>query len=144
MKKLFRRLFPNKEMRAYRKMYRRHKKELTKLAKANRDWDYGWFDEFVRTKIKHMYEYFSEGNNVWQSEESLNEILEQLKHVIALYEEMDGLWDNYKSNAIKNENGSVTVTDEGANNYLTLQNRKQELYEEIYTYIGKYIQWWWD
>lgn len=144
MKKLFRRLFPSKEMRAYRKMYRRHRKELVKLAKKDRDWDYGWLDEFVLTKIKHMYEYFSERNNVWQSDESLNEILEQLKHVLDLYEELDGLWDNYQSSLIKNEDGSVTVIDDGGKKYLVIKTREQELYEEIYSYIGKYIQWWWD
>lgn len=133
-----------KEMRAYRKMYRRHRKELIDLAKKDRDWDYGWLDEFVHTKIKHMYEYFSERNNVWQTDESLNEILEQLKHVLDLYDEMDGLWDNYESNRIENEDGSVTVTDEGAERYSYIRRREQELYEEIYSYIGKYIQWWWD
>ena len=144
MKKLFRKLFPSKEIRAYRKMYRRHRKELIKLAKQDRDFDYGWLDEFVHIKIKHMYEYFSERNNVWQTDESLNEILEQLKHVIDLYEEMDGLWDNYESNLIKNDDGSVTVTDDGAKKYSAIRDREQELYEEIYSYIGKYIQWWWD
>lgn len=144
MKKLLRRLFPSKEMRAYRKTYRRHRKELIKLAKEDRDYDYGWLDEFVRTKIKHMYEYFSERNNVWQSDESLNEILEQLRHVLDLYNEMDHLWDGYESNAIQNKDGSITVTDIGAKKYLDIRTREQELYEEIYFYIGKYIQWWWD
>lgn len=144
MKKLFRRLFPSKEMRAYRKMYRRHRRALIKLSKKDRDWDYGWLDEFVLTKIRHMYEYFSERNNVWQSDESLNEILEQLKHILDLYEELDGLWDNYSSNLIKNEDGSVTVTDEGSKKYLAIKTREQELYEEIYSYIGRTIQYWWD
>lgn len=144
MKKLFKRLFPSKEMQAYKKMYHRHRKELIKLAKKDRDWDYGWLDEFVLTKIKHMYEYFSERNNVWQSDESLNEILEQLKHVLDLYEELDGLWDNYSSNLIQNEDGSVTVTDDTGKQYLAIRTREQELYEEIYSYIGQYIQWWWD
>lgn len=144
MKKLFKKLFPSKEMRAYRKMYRRHRKELINLAKKDRDWDYGWLDQFVLTKIQHMYEYFSERNNVWQTEESLNEILDQLEHVLDLYEEMDSLWDDYESNLITNEDGSVTVTDEGGKKYSAIRNREQELYEEIYSYIGKYIQWWWD
>ena len=144
MKKLFRKLFPSKEMREYNKMYRRHRRELMKLAKKDRDWDYGWLDEFVLTKIRHMYEYFSDRNNVWQSDESLNEILEQLKHVLDLYKELDGLWDNYESSLIKNDDGSVTVTDEGSKRYLAIKTREQELYEEIYSYIGKYIQWWWD
>lgn len=144
MKKIFRKLFPNKEMRAYRKMHRRHRKELVKLAKQATPFDYGWLDELVHTQIKHMHEYFVAGNNVLQSDESLNEILEQLKHALDLYDERDGLWDNYTSSAIKNKDGTVTVTDTGANRYLAIRNREQELYEEIYAYIGKYIQWWWD
>lgn len=144
MKKLFKKLFPSKEMRAYNKMYRRHRKELIALAKEDRDWDYGWLDQFVLTKIEHMYEYFSSGNNVCQSEESLNEIVEQLKHVLDLYEDMDHLWDDYVSDAIENEDGSITIKDEGGKKYLEIRTREQELYEEIYSYIGKYIQWWWD
>ena len=128
MKKLFKRLFPSKEMRAYRKMYHRHRKELVQLAKQDRDFDWGWLYEFTIMKIKHMYEYFSEGNNVCQSEESLNEILSQLKHVLNLNEELDSLWN----------------TDGDTKGYLEKQKREQELYEEIYSYIGKYIQWWWD
>lgn len=128
MKKLFRKLFPSKEMRAYRKTHRRHRKELIKLAKQDRDFDYGWLYDFTIMKIKHMYEYFSEGNNVWQSEESLNEILAQLKHVLELHEELDNLLD----------------TDGDTKGYLDRLKREQELYEEIYSYIGKYIQWWWD
>ena len=144
MRKWWRKLFPNKEMRAYRKMYRRHRKKLIKLAKEDRDFDWGWLDEFVHVKIKHMYEYFSEGNNVRQIDESSNEILGQLKYALDLYEEMDSLWDNYESNVIKNEDGSVTITDESCKKYSAIRNREQELYEEIYSYIGKYIQWWWD
>lgn len=144
MKKLFRKLFPSKEMRAYNKMYRRHQMELIKLAKQDRDFDYGWLDEFVHTKIKHMYEYFSERNNVCQTDESLNEILGQLKYVLGLYDEMDHLWDNYTGGHIKNDDGSITPTEECAKSYIKIRNREQELYEEIYSYIGKYIQWWWD
>ena len=128
MKKLFRRLFPSKEMRAYRKMYRRHRKELVQLAKQDRDFDYGWLYDFTIMKIKHMYDYFSEGNNVCQSEESLNEILSQLKYVLELHEELDSLWD----------------TDGDTNGCLDRWKREQELYEEIYSYIGKTILYWWD
>jgi hypothetical protein len=144
MKKLFRKLFPSKEMRAYNKMYRRHRRELARIAKQDRDWDYGWLDEFVHTKIKHMYEYFSERNNVWQTDESLNEILEQIKHVLDLYDEMDHLWDNHTGGHTKNKDGSITPTEESTKSYIKIRNREQELYDEIYSYIGKFIQYWWD
>lgn len=144
MKKLFRRLFPTKEMREYYKMHSRHREELIKHAKETGEWDYGWLHESVILQIKHMYEYYSAGNNVCQSEEPLNEILGQLKHVLDLNDEMDHLWDSYESNVIKNDDGSISVREEGRKRYSAIKDREQELYEKIYSYIGKYIQWWWD
>ena len=144
MKKLFRKLFPSKEMRAYNKMYRRHRKELLKLAKTIREWDYCWLYDSTIMQIKHMYEYYSKGNNIFQSEESLNTILEQLKHVLDLDDELEHLWDNYESHLIENDDGSVSVSDEGAKRYSDIRDREQELYEEIYSYIGKVILYWWD
>ena len=126
MKKLFRRLFPSKEMRAYRKMHRKHRKELVKNAKETRDWDYCWLYDSTIMQIRHMYEYYTAGNNVCQSEESLNTILEQLKHVLDLNDEMEHLW------------GGKYLDFEGR------LKREQELYEEIYSYIGSHLQWWWD
>ena len=87
MKKIFRKLFPSKEMRAYNKMYRRHRKELVKHAKETREWDYCWLYDGTIMQIRHMYEYYTASNNVWQSDESLNEIIEQLKHVLDLSDE---------------------------------------------------------
>lgn len=144
MKKLLKRLFPTKEMRAYRKMHRRHRRELVKLVKESGDFDWGWLDDLVLMKIKHMYEYFSAGNNVWQTDETRLPIIEQLKHVLDLYEEMDHLYETYPSSYIVNDNNSIITTDESSQNYINREKRKQELYEEIYSYIGKYIQWWWD
>ena len=126
MKKLLRTLFPSKEMRAYRKMHRRHKRELVKLAKTIREWNYGWIDELVLTQIKHMHEYFSAGNNVWQTDETRLPIVEQLKHVLDLYDEMDNLWESSTKDC-----GQVL-------------KREQELYEEIYGYIGAHLKEWWD
>ena len=144
MKKLFRKLFPSKEMRAYRKMYRRHRKELVKLAKEVKPFDWGWLDELVLTQIKHMHEYFAAGNNVWQTDETRLPIVKQLKHVLDLYEEMDNLDETYPSKCIHTDDGVVISTDESAQAYRKREERIMELYEEIYSYIGSNLQWWWD
>ena len=87
MKKLFRRLFPNKEMRAYRKMHRRHRKELIKHAKETGEWDWYWLHGSILMQIRHMHEYYSAGNNVWQTDETRLPIIEQLKRVLDLDDE---------------------------------------------------------
>ena len=115
-----------KEMRAYRKMHRRHRRELVKLVKKVREFDWGWLDELVLTQIKHMHEYFSAGNNVWQTDETRLPIVEQLKHVLDLYEELD------------------SVGDDGTMDHMQIIRREQELFEEIYSYVGLHLQEWWD
>lgn len=133
-----------KEMRAYRKMHRRHRRELIKHAKETCEFDYSWLYDSTIMQIRHMYEYYSEGNNIFQSDESLNTILEQLQHVLDLNDEMNHLWDGYESNVIKNDNGSLSVSEEGHKRYAAIKDREHALYEEIYSYIGSHLQYWWD
>ena len=126
MKKFFRRLFPNKEIRAYRKMHRRHRKELIKQAKETREWDWGWLHDSVIMQIRHMYEYYSKKNNVWQTDETRLPIIQSLKYILDLQEEIDNLWDD----------DTLSWEEEA--------NREQELYESIYHSIGDNLQLWWD
>lgn len=124
-----------KSMREYRKMHRRHRKELVKLAKEVRPFDWGWLDELVHAQIKHMYEYFSAGNNVWQTDETRLPIVEQLKHVMDLYEELDNIWDR----DTKGEDGFDSVDKIKAQ-----YQREEDLYREIYSYVGCHLKEWWD
>lgn len=145
--KLFRRLFPSKEMRAYRKMHRKHKRELIKLAKEDAEWDWSYLHTLVVTKIRHMYEYYKAGNNVWQSDESLLPTIDQLKHVLDLQEELDNVFKDVPAPEMKvNDDKSLTFTwsEEAKQRSDEAYKRENELYEEIYSYIGQKIQWWWD
>lgn len=130
MKKLFRRLFPNKERRACNKMHRRHRKELIKHAKKTSEYDWCWLHESIIMQIKHMHEYYSTGNNVWQIDESRLQIVEQLKHVLDLQAEIERMEDDYP--------------DDYKDKVLEYEKKEQDLYEELYSYIGEYLRWWWD
>lgn len=144
LRKLWKKLFPSKEMCAYRKMHRRHRKELVKHAKETREWDYGWLYDSTIMQIRHMYEYYTTRNNVWQTDETLVPIMESLGHVLALNDELDHLWDDHPKGYIKNEDGSISSTDESVQSFLKKSDREIELYKEIYSYIGKKIMYWWD
>lgn len=126
MNRFFRRLFPDKERRAYNRMYRRHRKELVKHAKKTGEWDWCWLHNSVIMQIRHMYEYYSEGNNVWQVDESRLQIVEQLKHVLDLDAEID------------------RVSNDLSEDFKKREEREQGLYEELYSSIGRNIRWWWD
>lgn len=131
MIKLFRRLFPSKEMRAYRKMHRKHRKELIKLAKEDREWDWDYFHSIVMAKIRHMYEYYEAGNNVWQSEESLNKVLSTLKEVIDLDKKWDDAWEE-------------CVQSDEPNRLTKYYEDQDKIAKELYGKIGENMFWWWD
>jgi hypothetical protein len=141
-------LFPSKELREFRKMHRRHRRELIKLAKETYEFDWGWLHDSVMMQIRHMYEYYSAGNNVWQTEETSIGIVESLKHVLDLQDELDHLFDTDVEgvDADHTKKGITTVhyTDKGLQTLQERYNREAELYKEIYSYIGEHIQDWWD
>ena len=146
MKKLFKKLFPSKEMRAYRKMYHRHRRELIKNAKNTREFDWGWLHDSVIMQIRHMHEYYTERNNVWQTDETRLPIIEQLKHILDLEEEIARMQDEDFGVEYIHKNGVCTAVcpDDYKERVEKWCDREQELYEEIYTSIGKNLRRWWD
>ena len=144
MNKLFKKLFPSKEMRAYNKMHRRHRRELLKLAKTIKEWDYGWLYDSTIMQIRHMYEYYTARNNVYQSDESLLSLIDSLKYVLDLDNELEHLWDDHIRGLVVNEDGSITSTEESAKSFIDKSKREQELYQEIYSHIAYNIMTWWD
>lgn len=130
MKKLFRKLFPNKEQRAYHKMHRRHRKELIKHAKETGEWDWGWLHDSIIMQIRHMHEYYTAGNNVWQTDETRLPIIEQLKHILDMAEEIDNFYNN---NDVRDFEG-----------FEQFEAKEQALYDELYSSIGRDLRYWWD
>ncbi len=123
MHRLFNRLFPSKDMRAYRKEHRKRRKELVKLAKNSYEFDYGYFHRMVIMQIIHMLEYYSDGHNVLQTDESRLCIVKQLQHILDIESEINRLEE---------------VTSPEA------EHKISELYVELYKSIGENLRNWWD
>ena len=104
-------------IKKYRKMQRNHTKELVKVAKKTKDFDYGYFHKLVMKQIHNMYEMYSDRECVLQSDESRLEIVNQLKEIIDL-----------------NDKLSVAVTYED----------EKDILKQIYTKIGENIMYWCD
>lgn len=140
------RLFPNKEQREFNKMHRRHRKELVKLAKETGEWDWCWLHEMVIMQIRHMHEYYTENNNVFQADESRQKIIAQLKHVLDLNVAIDKLELDDDGVEYVRKDGVLTCVfpDDFTERCQKHDEREQELYEELYGSIGRDLQWWWD
>jgi hypothetical protein len=78
-----------------------------------------------------MYEYYSAGNNVWQAEETLDPTIKQLKYILDLDAEIN-YWENYDPDSWT------------ADEIMQVEDKKQELFEELYALIGKHLRCWWD
>lgn len=127
-------------------MHRRHRKELVNLAKETGEWDWCWLHEMVIMRIRHMHEYYVEGNNVWQADETRLPIIEQLKHILDLEAEIDRMQGDDDDIEYIHEDGKVRIIfpDDYNERMDRRFKREQELYEEIYNSIGKNLMWWWD
>ena len=147
MNTLFRKIFPSKQMRAFNKMHRKHRKELIKLAKETNEYDYCWLHESVIMQIRHMYEFYI-GNNVHQSDESKSEIIQQLECILDLVRELEKTEDdNCGLELICDENDNIIesiVPEDYHKRALDQEKKINRLYEEIYSLIGKNIRYWWD
>ena len=144
--KIFRKLFPSKEQRDYDKMHRRHRKELVKLAKETGEWDWAWLHRMVLMQIKHMHEYYTAGNNVWQTDETRIPIIEQLQHILDLEVEIDRMQDDDNGVEYIRKDGKVECVypDDFGERIKKHEEREQQLYEELYSSIGRNLRWWWD
>lgn len=105
----------DKDYRIYCKMDRRHRRELIKLAKTVKDFDYGYLHDLIVLKIRHFLEYYKSGYNVWQNEESREDVISSLERCLSVADEI--------------ENSDLV---------------DPELYKKFYSLVGKYIVYWWD
>lgn len=117
----------DKKYRTYYKLHRKHRRELIRMAKQTADFDYAYLHNLVVMKIRQMLEFYVAGNNVWQSRESYENVIETLAHALQLAEDIETVWENWP--------------DDSAKTYL---EREAELCKEFYTYIGENIMYWWD
>ena len=146
VKKLFRRLFPSKERRAYNKMHRKHRKELIQHAKKTCEWDWLFLHDSIIMQIRHMHEYYTANNNVWQTDESRLPIIEQLQHILDLNAEIDRGYENDCGVEFIHKDGKLEAIfpDDYSERVTKFANKEQKLYEELYGSIGKNLRWWWD
>lgn len=128
----------NSEKRAYRRMTHRHRKELIKEVKNNTyDFDFDELHSLVMLKIKHFYEYYNQNKNVWQTETSRQKVLEELKEILTLNEELENLFN-------KEESIFFEFQKENYPSSRSIFYKEKELYQILYTSIGRNIMNWWD
>ena len=123
----------SKELRAYKKRRKETRKKLKRMAKIYKPYDWGYLQDFVEVIINDMYDYYNEGVNVWQVDESRLTIVNQLLKALDLIDATKE--DHYGFDCSKQ------YTPE---EYQEMENKIHKAYEDLYTFVGKHLQEWWD
>lgn len=119
-----------KEWRAYKKKRKAARKKLKKLLKTYGPWEWGYIQDFMEIIINDMYDYYNEGVNVWQTDETRVPIINQLLKALDLIDQID-----------KIDNLDCPTSLEEAKRQ---EDNLQQAYIDFYTHIGKNLRWWWD
>ena len=148
-----------KEKRRYRKFRKKYRRELLKLAKADRCWDWGFMVDILLHMLKGRLTFYKNGDNVWQSEESLTEVISTLEEAIRLleyaYDDSNFMFHDVKEyfakwidNPITKEKNSIKVFESSPKHtteeYKEMAEKENSAWIEAFNYIGKYIRYWWD
>ena len=86
-----------KRSKQYKQMMKKWKKKILKDAKdaSTSPWDYGFGLDMFVDYIYFMRDYYALGENVWQAEESHNEVKDSLNRAINEYEEWQNCHEKY-------------------------------------------------
>ena len=140
---------------------KRHRRELFKLVKKDEEWDWGYFQDLVELKLRHMYEYYS--SNLTASEQDpliLNSLKEAMDTINRIDHVKDELFEFSSLHPVSNfiikeeerSDGSVCATykvpEEIKKKFMDLYSKAEEeeasLYKKLYSIIGENIRNWWD
>lgn len=141
-----------KKKKIYHKIIKKYNKKLKKDIKEFRPYDWGFIASTIIDMLKYMYEYYDNGYNVYQVDESRLEIVKSLGEVLNLFNEADKVNDgvNFKDIATKEGVTLEQYLNEGfnreafVNDYTVKWEQFDEYYKKAFTKIGEDIQMWWD
>ena len=121
-------------IRRYRKAQKKYEKQLIRYIKEEEK-PYDWFSivEILIKMIKRRLDYYSCGDNVWQTDESREPIVETLK--IAYYLGMEAVARDDLTPNIKGWTTEDFVADD---------KEVENAYVKFFSYVAENMRSWWD
>ena len=127
-----------KEFKRYKTAHRKYIKQLVKLARTDAEYDYGQIIDILLLMLKRRLEYYKLGDNVWQAEESRQEVIRTLQSAV---DTLTAAYNyEYKFRA-------SDTPEEQAANLAELERQKAEeqgLWTSAFDGIALNIRKWWD
>lgn len=142
IKKIF-----NAEFRAYKRQVRGYRRQLIKLAREFKPYDWSYLHNMNVEMLKSMLDYYKKGNNVWQTDATRNPIIEQLQLVLDKDVTIDNLLEeDFGVEYVKEADGRIIAVfpDDFTERYIANGDAISQCYKDFYYIIGEHIQEWWD
>lgn len=150
----------SKGYKLYNKAQKKYIKEMKKLLKESGPFEWSYLWKAVGKMVKRRLDYFSDGYNVYQIDESANEIKEQLQTAMNLWNAAENfeysdekmiatMLKESKSVSLKEMMaGMQKLTEEERKIFVarTEEEAKQEhqAYKDFFLYLAEHLQEWWD
>ena len=121
-------------VRRYRKAQKKYEKQLIHYIKEEEK-PYDWFSmvEILIKMIKRRLDYYSCGDNVWQTDESREPIVETLNTAYHLGME-----------AVARDDMAPNIKDWTTEDFIVDDKEVQEAYVKFFSYVAANMRSWWD
>lgn len=118
----------------YRKAQKKYEKQLIRYIKEEEK-PYDWFSivEILIKMIKRRLDYYSCGDNVWQTDETRDPIVETLRTAYRLGME-----------AVARDDMAPNIKDWTTEDFIADDKEVQEAYVKFFSYIAANMRSWWD
>lgn len=142
----------SKEYKRFLKAEKRYKKALIKyIKKEENSFDSYQIPVILMMMLKRRLEYYTQGDNVWQSEDSQKLVIQSLEKAVSLgkyaMDENNFRFEDEKEYLKKKEHGPLKFQDYP---YHTLEEKYEMLekertaYKQWFVYIAEHLNEWWD
>lgn len=121
----------------------RKSKEIIKVAKEWRPYDYGYTMKIFVKCLEEMLKYYEEGKGVQQTDESANEIKDTLKEAIRLWKTAEE-YEYSEYDRREKLSGESSTTEELKEFWKREEKLEKEKYDDFFLYVSNNFRKWWD
>lgn len=141
-------------MRRYKKLVRKHRRKLIKLAKETSPWDYGFGLDYFILFLEFMRDYYEIGVNVDDFWEGDGDRIKTIQKALDEYDKYLVKYDKFNSTLIKD--GTVELAGKTFTGITTLkveydeedyreyELKKEKHWKKFWSLVSKHIRSWWD
>lgn len=142
----------SKEFKRFWKAEKKYKKALIKyIKKEESSYDSYQFPAIIMMMLKRRLEYYTQGDNVWQSEDSQKLVIKSLEKAVSLGEyaldDYNFYYEDEKEYFKRMDHDHLDIKDyphHTIEEKVAMFKKERQAYSDWFSYIGEHFDEWWD